>query len=47
MKRELAFGLTHRVVGRPDVAAALPARGAGLQFEGRIFLRVSEGLAKA
>jgi len=42
---ERAFGLAHRVVGRPDVAAALPARGAGLQFEAGIFFCVREGWA--
>src|SRR5215218_10117982 len=33
LARELAFGVAHRLVGRPDAAAALPARGAGGQLE--------------
>ena len=32
LEREVAFGVAHGVVGRPDVAAALPADGAGLQL---------------
>ena len=47
LEGELAFGVAHRVVGRPDAAAALPARGAGLSSRRRIFLVVSEGWAKA
>ena len=33
LQGELAFGLAHRVVGRPDAAAALPARSAGGELE--------------
>src|SRR5215207_8332910 len=33
LQRELALGLAHRLVGRPDTAAALPAGSAGLQLE--------------
>jgi hypothetical protein len=33
LEREVAFGVAHRQVGRPDVAAALPARGAGGELE--------------
>ena len=40
-ERQLAFGLAHRGVGRPDAVAALPGRGAGLQSRRRIFLVVS------
>ena len=48
---ELAFGFAHRVVGRPDAAAALPARRAGLQFEAAHLLlgqrRLREGVVLA
>src|SRR5215210_3089493 len=48
---ELALGLAHRVVGRPDAAAALPARSAGLQFEAAHLLlgqrRLREGVVLA
>src|SRR5215207_8789189 len=33
LQRELALGLAHRLVGRPDTAAALQAGSAGLQLE--------------
>src|SRR3954464_4566532 len=33
LEGELAFGLAHRLVGRPDTLAALPARGAGGELE--------------
>src|SRR3954453_11899448 len=33
LEREFAFGLAHRLVGAPDVAAALAARGAGGELE--------------
>src|SRR5215210_7081734 len=33
MQREVTFGLAHHFVGRPDVAAALPARGARGELE--------------
>jgi hypothetical protein len=33
LQREVAFGLAHRLVGAPDVAAALPTRRAGGEFE--------------
>src|SRR3954452_17547495 len=42
---ERAFGVAHGVVGRPDVAAALEARGAGLQLEAAHLLAVSDGWA--
>jgi hypothetical protein len=33
LQREVAFGLAHRLVGAPDVAAALPTRRAGGEFD--------------
>jgi hypothetical protein len=46
--RELAFGLAHRLIGRPYVAGAPPARSAGGQLEAaHLLLRVSDGCAKA
>jgi hypothetical protein len=47
LEGEFAFGVAHGVVGGPGVAAALPAGGAGLQFEAGHFFLVSEGWAKA
>ena len=51
LEGELAFGLAHRVVGRPDVAAALPARGAGGELEAAHLLlgqrRLGEGVVLA
>src|SRR3954469_2470100 len=41
---ERAFGLAHRVVRRPDVAAALPARGAGGELEAAHLLGGERGL---
>ena len=47
LEGELALGLAHRLVGRPDAAPALELGGAGLQLEARIFFFVNEGCAKA
>jgi hypothetical protein len=44
LEGELAFGMAHRVVGRPDALAALPARRAGLQLEAAHLLGGQRGL---
>jgi hypothetical protein len=46
LEREFAFGVAHRLVGRPDVAGALVARGPGLQFEAAHLLRGQRGLGE-
>jgi hypothetical protein len=51
LEGELVLGVAHRVVGRPDAAAALPARRTGLQFEAAHLLpgqrRLGEGVILA
>src|SRR3954453_6276155 len=51
LEGELALGLSHSLVGRPDAAAALAARRAGLQFEATHLLlgqrRLGEGVVLA
>ena len=47
LERELAFGVAHRLVGRPDAAAALPAGAPAVSSRRRIFFLVSDGCANA
>src|SRR5512133_2553475 len=51
LEGELAFGLAHRLVGRPDTVAALSARGAGGELEAAHLLggqrRLGEGVVLA
>jgi hypothetical protein len=44
LERERAFGVAHRVVGRPDALAALVARGAGGELEAAHLLVGQRGL---
>src|SRR4051794_2345081 len=46
LEREFAFGLAHRRVGAPDVAAAPPARGAGGELEAAQLLGGQRGLGE-
>src|SRR3954451_299490 len=44
LEREVAFGLAHRLVGRPDVASALAALRAGGELEAAHLLGRQRGL---
>jgi len=46
LERERAFGVAHRLVSRPDAAAALKLGGAGLQLEAAHLLVGQRGLGE-